>query len=158
MDLKNRILQVLAQHGGIRMAILFGSLATSRATPRSDLDLAVLMDSRLSAETKMALIGNLSRTIGRPVDLVGLNVAGEPLLGQTFDALADSGLIPFKLAMRMKKAAGFRNIAVHNYKAIDWKIVHAIVTRQSHATPTTLPRSQRLSSNQQKFEIYCHVV
>ena len=26
----------------------------------------------------------------------------------------------------MKKSVGFRNIAVHNYDAIDWHIVHSI--------------------------------
>ena len=26
----------------------------------------------------------------------------------------------------MKKAVGFRNIAVHSYEEIDWQIVHAI--------------------------------
>jgi len=34
-----------------------------------------------------------------------------------------------ELAVRMKNAAGFRNIAVHNYEAINWQIVHAIATR-----------------------------
>ncbi len=29
----------------------------------------------------------------------------------------------------MKKAVGFRNVAVHNYEAIDWAIVHAICHR-----------------------------
>jgi uncharacterized protein YutE (UPF0331/DUF86 family) len=29
----------------------------------------------------------------------------------------------------MKKAVGFRNIAVHNYEAIDWQIAHIIATR-----------------------------
>ena len=82
MDLNKRIQHVLAQHGGIRLAILFGSLATGRATPESDLDLAVLMDAPLSAETKMALIGDLSQAMGRPVDLIDLRVTGESILGQ----------------------------------------------------------------------------
>lgn len=82
MDLNNRIRQVLNQHGGIRLAILFGSLAQGRAAPQSDLDLAVLMAAPLSAETKMALIGDLSQATGRSVDLVDLRMAGEPLLGQ----------------------------------------------------------------------------
>ena len=82
MDLNNRIQQVLAQHGGIRMAILFGSLAKAQAMPQSDLDLAIQMDAPLTAEAKMALIGELSQAIGRPVDLIDLRVAGEPLLGQ----------------------------------------------------------------------------
>lgn len=82
MDLNNRIRQVLNQHGDIRLAILFGSLAKGRATPQSDLDLAVLMEAPLSAETRIALIGDLSQAIGRPVDLVDLRMVGEPLVGQ----------------------------------------------------------------------------
>jgi predicted nucleotidyltransferase len=82
MDLNHQIRQVLNQHGGVRLAILFGSLATGRATAESDLDLAVLMDAPLSAETKMALIGDLSLATGRPVDLIDLKTTGEPLLGQ----------------------------------------------------------------------------
>ena len=39
------------------------------------------------------------------------------------------GVISVDQAMRMKKAVGFRNIAVHNYEAIDWEITHAIATR-----------------------------
>ncbi len=82
MDLNDHIRQALIKHGDIRLAILFGSLAKNRATPQSDLDLAVLMGSPLSAGTKMTLIGELSQAIGRPVDLIDLRVAGEPLLGQ----------------------------------------------------------------------------
>ena len=70
MNPNNHIRQVLARHGSIRMAILFGSLAKERATPQSDLDLAIQMDALLTAETKMALIGALSQAIGRPVDLI----------------------------------------------------------------------------------------
>lgn len=82
MDLNDRIRQTLSRQGDIRLAILFGSLAAGDATPQSDLDLAVLMGIPLSTETRMTLIGELSQAIGRPVDLIDLRVAGEPLLGQ----------------------------------------------------------------------------
>lgn len=82
MDLNNRIRQELSQYGGIRLAILFGSLASGRATPQSDLDLAVLMGTPLSAETRMGLTGKLAEATGRPIDLIDLRTAGEPLLGQ----------------------------------------------------------------------------
>lgn len=82
MDLDSHIQQVLGRHGDIRLAILFGSLAKAQATPQSDLDLAVLMEAPLSGEIRMNLIDELSLAIGRPVDLVDLHVAGEPLLGQ----------------------------------------------------------------------------
>ena len=37
-------------------------------------------------------------------------------------------VISSTLAMRLKKAVGFRNIAVHNYEAIHWDVVHRIAT------------------------------
>ena len=47
-------------------------------------------------------------------------------MGQAFDALAGAGLISSDLARCLKKAVGFRNLAVHDYGAIDWHIVHGI--------------------------------
>lgn len=73
---------VLSRHPRIGLAILFGSLAEGRARPDSDLDLAVQAASPLGADEKMALIGDLAEALGRPVDLVDLARAGEPLLGQ----------------------------------------------------------------------------
>lgn len=73
---------VLARHPRVGLAVLFGSLAEGRARPESDLDLAVQAANPLSAEEKMALIADLAVALGRPVDLVDLTQAGEPLLGQ----------------------------------------------------------------------------
>jgi predicted nucleotidyltransferase len=82
IEINKQLRQMLTLRGDIRLAILFGSLAGGSATPDSDLDLAILMDGPLSAETKMELIGDLSQATGRPVDLIDLRVVGEPLLGQ----------------------------------------------------------------------------
>lgn len=81
-ELNARIMEVLRRHGDLRLVILFGSLARQRATPGSDLDLAVLMQAPLSADDKMALIAELAQAVGRPVDLIDLDATGEPLLGQ----------------------------------------------------------------------------
>jgi uncharacterized protein YutE (UPF0331/DUF86 family) len=35
-------------------------------------------------------------------------------------------VIDADVAERMRKAVGFRNIAVHNYEAINWEVVMAI--------------------------------
>jgi uncharacterized protein YutE (UPF0331/DUF86 family) len=51
-------------------------------------------------------------------------------MGQASDALANAGVVEVALASRLKKAVGFRNIAIHNYEIIDWKIVHSIA--QNH--------------------------
>ena len=48
-------------------------------------------------------------------------------MGQTFDFLAQQGVLGSELASGLKKSVGFRNIAVHNYDSINWLIVHSIV-------------------------------
>ena len=77
-----RIRKYLENQGDIRLAIVFGSLAAGRARPDSDLDIAVAADAPLTAERKMALIGELAGVTGRSVDLIDLEPVGEPLLGQ----------------------------------------------------------------------------
>lgn len=77
---------------------------------------------------------NLSRAVQLCVDIGAhlISAQNQPApdtMGQTFDVLANMGVITAELAMRMKKAVGFRNIAVHNYEAINWEIAHAIATR-----------------------------
>ena len=75
---------------------------------------------------------NLSRAIQLCVDIgahliAGMDVTPPDTMGQTFDILAQAGLLTTALADSLKKAVGFRNIAVHNYDAINWLIVHSIV-------------------------------
>jgi uncharacterized protein YutE (UPF0331/DUF86 family) len=55
-----------------------------------------------------------------------LDVSPPDTMGQTFDLLAQSGLVTNDLASRLKMAVGFRNIAVHNYDAVNWDIVYSI--------------------------------
>lgn len=77
---------------------------------------------------------NLSRAVQLCVDIgahlvAGMDIPPPATMGGTFDALAEQGIISPRLAGRMKSAVGFRNIAVHNYEAINWTVVHAIATR-----------------------------
>ena len=78
---------------------------------------------------------NLTRAVQLCVDIgahiiAGMQVPPPDTMGQTFDVLALGGAIPEKLATQLKKAVGFRNIAVHNYGEIDWGIVHTIACDQ----------------------------
>jgi len=50
-----------------------------------------------------------------------------PLEALDFDILAQAGVLDAELANSLKKAVGFRNIAMHNYDVINWHIVHSIV-------------------------------
>jgi predicted nucleotidyltransferase len=73
---------VLAGFPTLVLALVFGSLAQGRQRPDSDLDIAVAARQALTATEKMALIEALAERTGRPVDLIDLTVATEPLLGQ----------------------------------------------------------------------------
>lgn len=73
---------VLKTVPGIRLAILFGSMARGTEGPDSDLDLALDLGHRLEPAEKRALIEALALATGRPVDLVDLRTAGEPILTQ----------------------------------------------------------------------------
>lgn len=61
--------------------------------------------------------------------LSGLALPPPDTMGQTFDLLAQDGLLTPELALRLRKAVGFRNLAVHAYQSIDWDIVFSIATR-----------------------------
>ncbi|MDZ7804369.1 type VII toxin-antitoxin system MntA family adenylyltransferase antitoxin [Thiohalophilus sp.] len=78
----NQLREILGHHPNIRLAILFGSLATDRAGRDSDLDIAISLGRPMTSEEQMALISELGERIGRPVDLIDLTRVGEPLLGQ----------------------------------------------------------------------------
>jgi uncharacterized protein YutE (UPF0331/DUF86 family) len=59
--------------------------------------------------------------------IAGMEVPPPDTMGQTFDLLSQEGVLHNELASSLKKAVGFRNIAVHNYESINWNIVHSIV-------------------------------
>ena len=73
---------VLNRFPSVELALLFGSVAAGRQRPDSDLDIAVAAEHRLTADEKMDIIASLAEATGRPIDLVDLRQAGEPLLGQ----------------------------------------------------------------------------
>jgi uncharacterized protein YutE (UPF0331/DUF86 family) len=80
------------------------------------------------ADLQDVLVLNLSRAVQVCVDIGAHLLApagGAPpaTMGETFTRLGEAGLIDTALATRLRSAVGFRNIAVHNYEAIDWAIV-----------------------------------
>lgn len=76
---------------------------------------------------------NLTRAVQLCVD-IGMHIIADQesappeTMGETFDVLARTGVLERDLADRMKKAVGFRNIAVHSYGTIDWTIVHVVAS------------------------------
>jgi len=76
---------------------------------------------------------NLERAVQICVDLTSHIIADSDMpaagnMGESFEQLRELNLISDELTARMKKAVGFRNVAVHAYQEINWKIVYAIIT------------------------------
>ncbi len=74
---------------------------------------------------------NLSRAVQSCVD-IGAHMlvdSGQPppaTMGETFDRMAAAQFIDADLALRLRRAVGFRNLAVHAYEIIDWSLVHLL--------------------------------
>ncbi len=73
---------VLERFPTVELALVFGSVANGRQRPDSDLDIAIAAKHRLMVDEKMDIIACLAEATWRPIDLVDLRQAGEPLLGQ----------------------------------------------------------------------------
>lgn len=82
--LKEQLTRLLSGYPQIELAILFGSQATGGAGKESDIDLALLSDAPVSSSLKLELMELIGARFGRPVDIVDLYYAAEPVLGQVF--------------------------------------------------------------------------
>lgn len=94
-------------------------------------DSAEALGSDIDAQDIVTL--NLTRAIQLAVDIGShlLSATDQPApttMGETFTLLCESGLIDEALADRLRRAVGFRNIAIHSYRDVDWTIVHSICT------------------------------
>lgn len=74
---------------------------------------------------------NLERAVQLAVDmatyvLARCEIAAPDTMADAFRRLHDVGMLDSAIAEKMMKAVGFRNIAVHAYREMDWNIVHAI--------------------------------
>jgi predicted nucleotidyltransferase len=81
-DSDDALRDVLARFPALLLSIVFGSVARGQQHFASDLDIAVAAKQALSAEQKMDIIAALAAETGRPIDLIDLATAPEPLLGQ----------------------------------------------------------------------------
>ena len=82
--LEEQLADFLSGYPQFKLAILFGSQATGGATGESDIDLALLSDAPISSSMKLQLVEQIGARFGRPVDIVDLFFAAEPVLGQVF--------------------------------------------------------------------------
>ena len=80
MSIFDQLRELLQTEPDLQLAYLFGSAATNRMRPASDVDVAVAVSPRMDAPRMMALIRRLSESIGRDIDLVDLQQAHGTIL------------------------------------------------------------------------------
>lgn len=83
-NLEEQLREILNAYPAFKLAILFGSQAANSADSESDIDLALLADRPLESSLRLELMKAIGGKLGRPVDLVDLYHAAEPVLGQVF--------------------------------------------------------------------------
>ena len=86
LPLARQLTELLSQYPDIRLAILFGSQSDPDRQKHfgSDIDLAIMTDVPVSNRFKMQLMETIGTEFGCPVDIVDVNEAPEPILGEVF--------------------------------------------------------------------------
>jgi uncharacterized protein YutE (UPF0331/DUF86 family) len=79
-----------------------------------------------------SIILNIQRSCEASIDLAMHLVASKGLgipqsSREAFDLLWEAGMIDEHLSQKLKGMVGFRNIAVHNYQAVNLEIVQGII-------------------------------
>lgn len=81
-----------------------------------------------------SVILNLQRACEASIDLamhmISIHKLGVPQSSRdAFDLLQRNGMLQESIAVRMKAMVGFRNVAVHDYQALQIPILHSIITK-----------------------------
>jgi uncharacterized protein YutE (UPF0331/DUF86 family) len=84
-------------------------------------------------DTQDIFVLNLQRAVQAAIDLATHIVASEGLgLSDTikgnFKLLRDAGMVNREIARKMEAMVGFRNIAIHDYEAIDKEVLKSILS------------------------------
>lgn len=82
-------------------------------------------------DTQDILSVNLTRAVQLCVDIAAhlLSETDRPApetMAEAFEHPQEMGVLDAPLAKRLQGAVGFRNVAIHAYRSIDWAIVHSI--------------------------------
>jgi uncharacterized protein YutE (UPF0331/DUF86 family) len=94
---------------------------------------AKLLSQDIDAQDVVVL--NLSRAVDLCTDIALHILASrdQPVpktMAQAFEQLAECALISQATGLKLKKAIGFRNLAVHSYDLIDWEVVFTIASTE----------------------------
>ena len=83
MSRPDQIIAILRERlPGLVAVYRFGSEVTGTTNRESDLDIAVLCDKQLSAQTRYSVVSELEVALGRSVDMVDLSTASTVICAQ----------------------------------------------------------------------------
>lgn len=111
-SLAQQLTVLLSHYPVIELAILFGSQAdpTRKKHFGSDIDLAIMTTEPISSHFKMELMQAISTELDCPVDIVVVNDAPEPILGEILKGqrlLGDNNTYAQLLTRHLLNAADF---------------------------------------------------
>ncbi len=92
-------------------------------------------DSLEDIDKQDIFVLNLQRAVQAAIDLAAHGAASENLgipetAAGNFTLLQKAGIIDDQLTEKMRKMTGFRNIAVHDYEALDIEIMKSILVHR----------------------------
>lgn len=95
---------------------------------------ATLNDLTSDIDAQDIIVLNLERAIQACVDIASHVIAYTSLppgatMAEAFSVVKQAGIISAPVCERMVRAAGLRNLLVHEYQRIDWKIVWQVLTK-----------------------------
>jgi len=98
-----------------------------------------------------AAVLNLIRVSEIAIDLANYLIKRDKLgipasSGESFDLLMEAGKISPELAQKLRAMVGFRNLAVHQYRDIDYAVVISIIHRSLNDVIAFLDRIMDLES------------
>ncbi|MDX8408921.1 MAG: nucleotidyltransferase domain-containing protein [Mariprofundales bacterium] len=102
-SLQQRIADLLPQFPNIELAILFGSAASNRLRPGSDIDIATAAATPLKITQIIAISTALQHLLRRGIDCIDLNAVSGTILQQALCTGIIIKKTPARLAALMKK-------------------------------------------------------
>ena len=115
--------------------VVLAKVATVQRCLRRIEDVTGLDAARLDdLDVQDIFVLNLQRAIQSSIDLATHVIASEGLgiadtVGGSFVLLANAKIITKTLSKKMRSMVGFRNIAIHEYQALDADILKAILIK-----------------------------
>ena len=80
--IEQRLRDIFSDFPEIKLVILFGSVADGSENPDSDIDLALLGNTPLPPTLRIDLTERIATKLGRPVDIIDVYDAPEPIHGE----------------------------------------------------------------------------